>query len=133
MIDKVIVKFYEVGEMILLGDMNARTGVLNDFICNDQPIPIDWESDYIPDIDLKPRNNMDAGINEYSKSLINMCQSFKLRILNSRILGDLLGQFTSYHYNGNSMVDYALISDKLILMYHILKSLSRNVLRSLFN
>ena len=88
--------------------------MLSDFICNDIPVPANNDPGYIPDLELEPRQNQDLIVNGQGKSLINLCRSLRLRILNGRVIGDLLGQFTSYHYNGNSVVDYAIVSEKLI-------------------
>ena len=40
-----------------------------------------------------------------------MCISSRLRILNGRTFGDSTGKFTSYQYNGSSVVDHCLISE----------------------
>ena len=46
------------------------------------------------------------------KELLDMCISSQLRILNGRTFGDSTGKFTSYQYNGNSVIDYCLISEE---------------------
>ena len=37
-----------------------------------------------------------------------------MRILNGRTFGDTQGMFTSYKYNGNSVVDYMITSESLL-------------------
>ena len=46
------------------------------------------------------------------KELLDICISSRLRILNGRTFGDFMGKFTSYHYNGNIVIDYCLMSEK---------------------
>ena len=57
--------------------------------------------------DIKlPRNNLDSKrLNNSGKSLFSLCRDTSLRIVNGRMIGDLLGNFTSIHYNGCSVVD----------------------------
>ena len=44
-----------------------------------------------------------------------MCKSLGLLILNGRKIGDIFGAYTSFQWNGNSVVDYVLTSHSL---YH---------------
>ena len=46
----------------------------------------------------------------YGELLISLCRSVPLRICNGRMLGDTLGSYTCYKWNGNSTVDYCLAS-----------------------
>ena len=59
-------------------------------------------------------HSLDQSVNRYGRSLVNLCISNKLRILNGRVKGDLLGKFTCYKPNGASVVDYAILSNALI-------------------
>ncbi len=56
---------------MLLGDMNARTGTLNDFILNDsgQYLPVANDI-YIGDNPEKNRNNQDTQFNDRGKLLM---------------------------------------------------------------
>ena len=45
--------------------------------------------------------------------LIELCKSMNLNILNGRKTGDLFGKITSFQWNGQSVVDYALTSNEL--------------------
>ncbi len=47
------------------------------------------------------------------EKLLSLCRSTPLRICNGRKLGDLQGAFTCYKYNGQSSVDYCLVSPGL--------------------
>ena len=42
-----------------------------------------------------------------------MCKNFELNILNGRKNGDLFGNYTSFQYNGNAVVDYVISSEKI--------------------
>ncbi|CAC5362799.1 unnamed protein product [Mytilus coruscus] len=51
-----------------------------------------------------------------------MCISSRVRILNGRTFGDYQGKLTSYQYNGNSVIDYCLVSEDFIenvLYFHV--------------
>ena len=74
----------------------------------------DADSHYVSDIKL-PRNNLDSKrLNNSGKSLLSLCQITSLKIVNGRMIWDLLENFTSIHYNGCSVVDYTLVSDSLL-------------------
>ena len=110
----------------LLGDFNARTGLLNDFLdvedvltnhtglgfCNDV-------SDMYAAVDglgiLTSRYNTDVHVNNNGKSVIDMCQSFDLRIINGRKGGDQsVGKYTCFNKNGGcSTIDYVIVSHQL--------------------
>ena len=60
------------------------------------------------------KNNEDSTINNYGKTLLDLCIKTDLRILNGRTLGNLPGTFTSFQYNGKSVVDYIIMSEKLL-------------------
>ena len=49
---------------------------------------------------------MDIEINEQGRNLIDLCIETKLRILNGRVDGDLLGYKTYYCARCSSSVDY---------------------------
>ena len=103
------------GEVIIMGDINARTGCLPDYIKNDN-------CKYLPNNDLNifetdqenNRQNLDKVANLFGKKLLKICQNYTLRILNGRTLGDLEGNFTCKKYNGKSTVDYMLTSKSLM-------------------
>ena len=46
--------------------------------------------------------------------MLEICTALNLRIFNGRIVGDLEGKKTCFHYNGSSVVDY-VIGSKAIL------------------
>ena len=74
------------------------------------PVPEDYE------IDSKFfRHSQDSGaVNSRGRNLLEICTALNLRIFNGRIVGDLEGKKTCFHYNGSSVVDY-VIGSKAIL------------------
>ncbi len=52
--------------------------------------------------------------NNYGPWLIGLCLSSKIYILNGRCNGYLLGSFTSNQYEGSNVVDYNIISKKIL-------------------
>ena len=100
------------GDLICFGDFNARSGTSLDYLNNedntDIPIPEDY---YATDtMATYPRGNRDTVTNQYGEQLISLCRSVPLRICNGRKLGDILGDYTCFKWNGRSVVDYCLAS-----------------------
>ena len=114
----------------LLGDFNARTGLLDDFLdvedvltdqtglgfCND----VFDTCSTIDGLDIQtPRYNCDVHVNNNGKSVIDMCQSFDLRIVNGRKGEDQsVGKYTCF----NKMVVVALLTMLLYLANYFLAS-----------
>ena len=102
-------------DKICLGDFNARTGIDLDYLDSedntDIPIPLD-----LYEIDSERpllRQNLDKMTNKYGNYLLSLCKSVPLRICNGRKLGDIFGSYTCYTPNGQSCVDYCLVSPRL--------------------
>ena len=96
-------------EYVLIGgDFNARTGILRDYIYEDESdktfisLPDEYEIDQF----TRKRNNQDIHTNSYGEKIIDFSISTKMRILNGRTLGDFQGKFTYIGYNGVSTIDY---------------------------
>ena len=87
--------------MILSGDFNAHTRNLEDFI-----LPEKHEEE-------RKRRNSHKSIDERGKEILELCKNFELSILNGRKNGDLVGHYTSFQWNGNSVVDYLITSEKI--------------------
>jgi hypothetical protein len=106
-------KYSRVGEIVLTGDLNARTGIKPDFVVgdNDKNVPLDLN--YIMDKNMPVRNSFDSKVDKRGNEILDLCVSARLRILNGRKAGDSLGYFTCHKWNGNSVVDYALVSEGL--------------------
>ena len=99
--------------IMVMGDLNARTNNVSDMIDNDHDDHLPIGDHYLLDSSIPPRNNQDQVINDRGLSLIDMCISAQLRILNGRKLGDLTGDFTCHKHNGNSSIDYCIVSENL--------------------
>jgi len=123
LIEEDIVKFSAVGDCLLVGDFNARTSTVADFIENDlvhHGIDI---AGYVVDTPLHRNNKDNHCIDTHGKSLIDLCKGSNMRILNGRKLGDLQGHFTCYNHIGQpSVIDYMICSTDLfsnITFFHV--------------
>ena len=93
------------GEVILQGDINARTGAQPDFLNKDKFDDIFG----IENLEINPpRNSEDKKVCERGSLLLDLCRSEDYRIINGRKPGDLFGNFTSIQWNGSALVDYVL-------------------------
>ena len=108
LIENDIVKYSQLGHILLAGDLNSRISQENDFIISDSDKHIPLYSDYKFDsVSLTMRRlNKNKIINTRGKQLLAMCISSHLRILNGRTFGDLLGSFTCHQPLGSSTEDY---------------------------
>ena len=116
-------------EICLLGDFNARTGLISDII---EIVDVMHEDDnVILDIDeasctiaesSKARSNSDRMVNNMGRRLIDMCRSLNLHIMNDRYGADRgAGKPTC---KKSSTVDYVIISEKpseIIIDFEILE------------
>ena len=107
-----IIYFSSKGNILLLGDFNARTGKLDDFISKEGNSFINdvSENSFTP----TKRENFDSMLNKHGKQLIEICRNCNLRILNGRTLGDSLGKPTFHGRQGTSTVDYIISDQDLI-------------------
>ena len=100
--------------LIVMGDLNARTSEMPDYIINDDvnylSLP-DWWSDSFS----LPRKSRDKNgpINRYGRSLIDLCKKHEIHMLNGRSPNDPDGEFTFCAPTGQSVVDYIIISSSL--------------------
>lgn len=113
----------ESDDIILVGDMNARTSLLDDGLPHDDlilsPNIMCTSSNYSGTI--SERNNMDNIINPRGKPFIEFIQATGLRILNGRTIGDIFGQPTCFQPNGSSTIDYVCSSPRLLNKFRYLK------------
>ena len=92
-----ISKLPENADIIIMGDLNGRTKDLIDNNGNFKE-PRDEIFDALKQDTNKPRRyNRDAKKkNTQGQNIINFCHSMNLHILNGRIIGDTLGNYTYY-------------------------------------
>ena len=113
-LDKSIKKLPLEAEILIIGDLNSRTQVREDFthvnggreVDSQINIPTQIEEEFLP------RANVDIEINQNGKSLLRICQKHELKILNGRKWGDPMGSYTCFQVGGHSTVDYAIASNK---------------------
>ena len=110
--------------IFLAGDLNARTGNLEDMHpqsfhpgCDDAI----WDTEY--PINLPQRSNKDQNTNTNGRTFTELAKSAGLVILNGRTIGDIFGDYTCYKYNGSSTVDYMCTSSYLYESVKFLKVL----------
>ena len=115
LIEREIQLFLSKGSVLLCGDLNARTGTKLDYIPNDsRDAFLNLPNNYVPDpTTIRNRCNLDTKVNNFGKILLDMCIGKSLQIINGRTCGDFFGNFTCLKYNGNSTVDYNIISKEL--------------------
>ena len=128
-------KFSAMGEIIILGDLNARTGVCDDRY--DERDLLEWNSLSNGGVEIPHdavtmfshlrnypcRNNCDSFIpSSFSTSnggkLLDICRSNGLLILNGRLPGDLIGEYTFSNTNGQSTIDYFVASPSVVYHSH---------------
>ena len=104
---KSLARYTEKGNVILVGDMNSRTG--NNCVSE---IRIPGLSELFLDdkASIKDRTSCDITVNNYGKKLNRLCKEYDLVIANGRTPGDRIGNFTCHTSRGDSVVDY-FISD----------------------
>ena len=111
LLENEISKLSSKGNILVIGDLNARVSDHLDFINYENNINHELNNllpdNYIGDIHIN-RNSLDKVFNPQGKQLIDLCVASQLRILNGRFIGDWLGNLTCFKHNGASTVDYAL-------------------------
>ena len=99
-------------DIALLGDLNARTGTLEDTLTpsgftdcsNELEEQINASTGGIP-----ARNNMDHTLNSNGKPFIELVQTSGLIIFHGRTIWDIFGMPTCIQRNGVSVVDYIVL------------------------
>ena len=109
------------GDLICFGDYNARTGYKPDYIVSEDNSNIPVMGELLPTDTVATflRGNCDSHTNTYGDRLLELCQAVPLRICNGRVLGDVQGSYTCYTANGQSTVDYCMVSPNI---YHLIAS-----------
>ena len=112
--------------LILTGDLNSRTGSiqgvheehdLNKYLNYDASLLYD------DSISTLARTSEDTHVNVFGRSLLNLCSIFDLYILNG--VHEKSGSYTFMSWRGNSVNDYFIISQDLLMENINMKVLSR--------
>ena len=114
-IQKDILKFKKLGDIILMGDFNARKGNLQDQTeLNSVFTNLEnTEGDFLVGHKFPNMRSMDTKTNKFGRSLVEILSANSLICLNGRTKGDPLGNFTCFTPKGNSAVDYIILNDDL--------------------
>ena len=124
-IEDVILKLQEQfpeATMLLCGDLNARLG---DWQIHSDNSDMDDVNECICDHFKFPRTSQDKMINLFGSALIDLCRVYHFCILNGSTKGDQEGHFTFISAQGESVVDYCLVSAKSLQYDLDLKVASR--------
>ena len=121
--EKAILKYKEKGNILVLGDLNTRTGSQGQSQHN-----IDNHLQHLlPEADKLPsdldRCSYDGKINASGRTLLKICNKHNLRIYNGQTSGDRLGNYTCFNYEGASAVDYLIVEETIyekILNFRVL-------------
>lgn len=122
-----IVRFSALGEVVLMGDFNARVGRESEASTEEWaditampgiavPPPVLAFSRLLER--LGPRASCDKGTaNSMGKKVLQMCGEHQLLILNGRVLGDEHGALTYFSRTGkgNTMIDLVITSPALVV------------------
>jgi len=106
-----IMMFQSKGRVVLMGDFNARIGVMNEWDLLDPHILRHYDKQGVCN-----RKSNDKVHNSSGKRLISLCEDTGMFVMNGRSLSDVNGliTFRSLKGKGQSVIDYAVVSRDLI-------------------
>lgn len=130
-LSEVICQFSVLGEVVFMGDLNARTACLSDY--SDESEMYEWQAmceanlpvppDFLAYSDqvrlLRPRASMDHAHNPNGNLLLDSCKRLGMVILNGRLPSDMQGSHTYYQHGKvdskcRSVIDYFVSSPGLV-------------------
>ena len=124
LLEQSFAKYSDLGKCMVMGDFNARTSNLNDFVSSDclKYVLPNAHDTYVKDTPL-PRCNQDLhNVDKHGEYLLDLCKSTGLRILNGRAIGDTKGHFTCFSPCGNpSVIDYILVDHFIMNMMQTMR------------
>ena len=100
--------------IVILGDLNARTGCWN-LHSEDDPIDSDDDVCFCPEY-VTARRSQDSYINPFGEILIELCKVYHIHVENGCNNGDSTGKFTFLSHQGDSVVDYCLVANNHTLI-----------------
>ena len=114
-LEECVAALLPVGQVLVVGDQNARTGTLKDHL-------LDCEEWMRPAPTSAPRRNQDSQANWHGRKMVAMCKRTGMRIVNGRVCGDLEGAMTYVAPSGGaSVIDYVLACPATMLTIHSLR------------
>ena len=101
--------------LLLMGDFNARTGDMPDYIIDDNVNYLEFPEWWSVDQFNIPRQSRDKNgpINSFGRSLLALCKQCQIHMLNGRSPNDQYREYTFCSTTGQSLVDYVLVSTSL--------------------
>ncbi len=113
-----VAKFSVIGDIMIVGDLNSRTGDLNETYSDVEEImpqddqQIDNDTNLAEKVEkmLNEWYNEDIIIKIFGRQLVELAGQRHIAIVNGRVVGDLRGESTCFTYNGTSTVDYCITS-----------------------
>ena len=109
-LENFLFSLYERGEnsyLMVVGDLNARIAEWH--LMTDADIG-DFGVGGVSADENEKRRSQDKCTNQFGKILIDFCTTFQCTPLNGNHSGDHDGQFTFVSHQGNSVIDYVLVS-----------------------
>ena len=98
-------------EIFIAGDMNAPIIDFCDYITDDDlDFVFDRDTSYSFDSFDLHRKSKDNIYNNFGLSLVEICFTYGIHVLNGRLFNDIQGEYTCFVYNGASVVDYMMTS-----------------------
>ncbi|XP_056588353.1 uncharacterized protein LOC130408891 [Triplophysa dalaica] len=91
-IEQEISHFQAQGNVLLMGDLNARTGKELDFLESQGTRFLTGNNNLYPS--YPARENCDQTVNAHGRQLLKLCRGLALYIVNGRLRGDSLGRYT---------------------------------------
>ena len=108
---------YPSADLFVSGDLNSRTGDLQDFIPFEDLQFVFGETEYSADPFDITRQSKDDTCNRFGTSLIDLCCTHNIHVLNGRLFEDTEGEILCVANNGRSVVDYMLAQTSLFTSF----------------
>ena len=106
-----VTHFRALGNVIICGDFNARTGNHPDFISTAGKDNHDFYNAFCNnetyDFPDNARKSEDVKVNKYGRELLDLCKSSNMRIMNG-YFNDTTEMYTCCMANGRSLIDYLI-------------------------
>ena len=102
--------------LIIVGDLNARTGNKN---ASEDELPCDiteTDSEITGTFETYRRVSDDAVVNDFGQYLLCVCEQFNLIILNGIVDSKMDRSYTYIAHNGSSTIDYCILSRSIFDM-----------------